>query len=170
MGGGGTLMVVNGLKLPDALVALIDRPEPIVWWVPKGGDEQWVFKGGEGGVYWAPKGDADRHDYLDMLELIRSLKEIEEETNTLPIAFHVAEYTPEEIAEWNAMFANLRGFMPFITDFSQIVQFGYAGDGAAYCFDYRENPDEPSIIHWADGYWRRVAPHFRYFIDLFEPQ
>jgi hypothetical protein len=162
-------MTVNGLKLPDAFVALIDRPEPIVWWVPKGGNEQWVFRGGEGGVHWAPKGDAAPHDYLDDLELIGSLATIEEETNGLPVAFHIAEYTPEEIAEWNAERANRRGFIPFITDFSQIVQFGYAGDGAAYCFDYREDPDEPSIIHWNDGYWRRVAPSFQQFNGLFEP-
>src|SRR5262245_58720468 len=126
-------MTVNGLTLPEAFVALIDRPQPIVWWVPKGGNERWVYLGGEGGVYWVPEVTPENHDYIDILELIRSLETIEKETNLLPLAFDIAAYTPEEIAEWNAQEAQRRGFIPFITDFSQLVQFGYAGDGAAYC-------------------------------------
>lgn len=162
-------MTVNGLKLPDAFVALIDRPEPIVWWNPKGGDERWIFRGGEGGFYWVPEGTHDHHDYLDVLQLIASVETIIEKTNLLPWAFFVDDYTPEEIAEWNADYDHVAGFIPFITDFSGIIQFGYAGDGAAYCFDYRENADEPSVIHWNDAYWRRMAPNFQTFIGWFEP-
>src|SRR5438034_453169 len=108
-----------------------------------------------------------RRDGDFIWELIFSLLDacLFELAGCLPVAFRVAETAPEEIAEWDAESANRRGFIPFITDFSEIVQFGYAGDGAAYCFDYRENPDEPSIIHWNEAYWRRVAPHFQYFLD-----
>src|SRR5215213_9183122 len=43
-------MTVNCLTLPDPFVALIDQPEPTLWWIPKGGDERWVYRGGEGGA------------------------------------------------------------------------------------------------------------------------
>jgi hypothetical protein len=165
-------MTVNGLRLPDAFVALIDRPEPLTDWVLKGGDQAWIYKGGEGGLYWIPSGDAfDSADPLWCLSTYRfkSLAEIEEATGKLPVTFHVAEYTAEEIAEWDAEYAHLPGFLPFISDFSRIVYFCDNGMAEALCFDYRQNPDEPSVIHWDEAYWRRFAPNFDYFISLFEP-
>jgi hypothetical protein len=161
-------MTANDLKLPEAFVALVDRPKPLVYWEPKGGPNAWMFKGGEGGLYWVPKGDADSDDILPGLILPRSLAQIEEETNKLPVRYHLDDYTPEEIAKGDAEDADLPGFIPFISDFSQIVVFGHNDMGEDYCFDYRENPDGPSIIHWNDSYWRRVAPNFDAFISLFE--
>src|SRR5207245_5850939 len=132
--------------LPEAFVSLIDRPGPFVWWVAKGDPKQWIFRGGEGGVYWVPEGTPDCHESLDSLLLSESEGRIETETNQLAINFHVAEYTPEEIAEGNAEYDHLPGFIPFITDFSRIVQFGRDGCEDAYCFDYRDYRDEPSPI------------------------
>jgi hypothetical protein len=39
-------MTVNGLKLPDAFVRLIDRPQPLIHWLVKGDPEAWIYKGG----------------------------------------------------------------------------------------------------------------------------
>src|SRR5260370_38867353 len=130
-------MTVNGLKLPDAFVALIDRPEPLSYWTPKGDNEAWTYKGGEGGLYWIPKDDPDSGDWLADLELFKSLAEVEEKTNRLSVTLHLSEYTPEEIAEWDARYAKRRGWIPFITDFSKIVCCGQTDLGEAYCFDYR---------------------------------
>jgi hypothetical protein len=161
-------MTINGLKLPDDFVALIDRPKPLIHWDPKEGNLAWTYKGGEGNRYWVPNSDSESDDWLDSLQLFESLSEVEEETNNLPVTFHVAEYTPEEIEEGNARYAHLPGFLPFITDFSKIVYFGNTASREAFCFDYRENAGEPSIIHWDDAYWRRFAPDFSSFMSLFE--
>jgi SMI1/KNR4 family protein SUKH-1 len=163
-------VIVNGLKLPAAFVALIDRPQPIVWWIPKGGRKRWIYKGGEDGLYWIPTSDTDSDDGLESLLLLWSLTEVEEKTNRLPVAFHIAEYTPEEIAKMDARSAHKPGFLPFITDFSQIVRFGSMGEDEDCCFDYRENGDEPSIIRWNEAYWRREAPNFDAFISLFDDE
>jgi hypothetical protein len=162
-------MTVNGLKLPDAFVALIDRPKPLGWWVAKGDPRRWIYRGGKDGVYWVPEGTPDHYNWLDDLRLIERVAWVEYQTNRLPDAFHIAEYTSEVIAKWDAVWGNRPGFIPLITDFSRIVQFGEDGESAAYCFDYRDNPDEPSIIHWNDGYWRRFAPNFDTLISWFEP-
>jgi hypothetical protein len=60
------------------------------------------------------------------------------------------------------------GFIPDITDFRAIVCFGIAGDGAPFCLDFREDPQNPSIIWWDDVYWRRIAPDFVTFLGLFD--
>jgi hypothetical protein len=145
-------MMVNGLKLPESFVKLIDRPEPLDYWI---GDEEGV--------------DAYGHQLGDDLWLFDSLAEIEEETNRLPDDFHVASLTPETIEKWHVAYMQHPGFIPYITDFSRIVSFGKTPSGERYCFDYRENPHEPSIIHWADAYWRRVAPTFDALISRFQP-
>jgi hypothetical protein len=147
-------MIVNGLKLPDAFVALIDRPVPEDDWVPKGGEE---------GV------DAYGHRFGGGLWLFDSLAKIEEETNRLPDYFHVATLTPERIDKWHVAYMQYAGFIPYITDFSRIVCFGRTSSGERYCFDYRDNPNIPSIIHWDDGYWRRIAPDFDALISLYKP-
>jgi hypothetical protein len=57
---------------------------------------------------------------------------------------------------------------PDIVDFSGILCFGSAGDGAPFCLDYRANPEHPQIIWWDDICWRVVAPDFDTFLRLFE--
>jgi hypothetical protein len=61
------------------------------------------------------------------------------------------------------------GFIPYIDNYSQIVCFGENGMGEPYCFDFRENPEKPSIIQWDDLYWRRVAPDFETLLTLLDP-
>lgn len=162
-------MTVNGLRLPNALAALINQPEAPIRWLAKGDGEDWIYRGGEGGLYWIPRGDAECDASLPDLDLFKSLAEVEENTRRLPVTMHVAGYLPETIAAENASWSDRPGFLPFITDFSKIVHFGNTDLVVPYCFDYRENPDEPGIIQWNFAYWRRFAPNFDYFMSLFEP-
>lgn len=60
-----------------------------------------------------------------------------------------------------------RGMIEDIKDFDQILWFAIAGDGSPFCLDYRDNPQEPSVIWWDDTCWRRLAPSFRDFCVLF---
>jgi hypothetical protein len=60
------------------------------------------------------------------------------------------------------------GFVPDILDFAPIVCFGMSADGAPFCFDFRQDVHNPSIIWWEDAYWRRIAPNFEAFLDLFD--
>jgi hypothetical protein len=69
-----------------------------------------------------------------------------------------------EPSEW----ANAPSFIPDILDFSKIVSFGMAADGAPFCFDFRERVEHPSVIWWADAYWKRIAPDFEAFVELFD--
>ncbi|GLO44966.1 SMI1/KNR4 family protein [Pseudomonas putida] len=58
------------------------------------------------------------------------------------------------------------GAIPDIVDFERILCFGTSGDGASFCFDFRQNP--PSIIWWDDDHWRILAKNFKDFIALFD--
>ena len=59
------------------------------------------------------------------------------------------------------------GYIPDITDFTEVVCFGISGDGAPFCFDFRVNREQPSVIWWDDVHWRRIAPDFGTFLQLF---
>ncbi|MCY1455342.1 hypothetical protein D9M71_724710 [compost metagenome] len=58
--------------------------------------------------------------------------------------------------------------LPDITDFDFIVCFAISGDGAPFCFDYRESVDNPRVIWWDDDHWRAVAPDYESFVGLFQ--
>lgn len=60
------------------------------------------------------------------------------------------------------------GAIPDIVNFEKIFCFGVSGDGASFCFDFRQSP--PSIIWWDDDHWRILAENFKDFIELFEDQ
>lgn len=59
------------------------------------------------------------------------------------------------------------GAIADITDFSNIICFGMAGDGSPFCFDYRDDRKHPSVIWWEDDHWRKIADSFEDFIALF---
>lgn len=99
----------------------------------------------------------------ELCDIYDSELKIIEETNDL-LKYFSSDGFYGEPSEWE----NEPGFIPDITDFSEIICFGVAGDGAPFCFDYRNKSSEsPSIIWWNDAYWRRIAPNFEVFIDLF---
>jgi hypothetical protein len=87
---------------------------------------------------------------------------IEQATTRLPDGF------PTEEASEPDDFAGQPGYIPYITDFTAIIEFGISGDGSPFCLDYREDSARPSIIWWDDVYWRRLAPTFEEFISLFD--
>ena len=59
------------------------------------------------------------------------------------------------------------GAIDDILEFERIMAFAISGDGAPFCFDFRENEVCPSVIWWDDVYWRRIAPDFDSFCLLF---
>jgi hypothetical protein len=146
-------MLLNGFKLPDSFVALIDRPQPELSWALIGMEE--AVEEGE------PFGDPV------IVELYkRGL--IEEETSQLPKTFRMGGSLPEEIEALDDENRDEPGFIPTLTDFSQTVCFGRTPSGELFCFDYRENRDEPSVIYWNDSYWQWLAPNFDTFISRYQ--
>lgn len=113
---------------------------------------------------WPLRADVDHYGHFWQSELghvHESAVEIDRATSQLPVGF---EPEPEGEDE----FASDPGYIPYINDFSQVVEFAISGDGSPYCLDYRDKKDEPSVIWWDDVYWRRVAPTFADFIALFD--
>ena len=114
---------------------------------------------------WPLRRERDHYGNLwesELGEVYHSAVEIKQTTEKLPVGFDPELEGAED--EWSSA----AGFIPYINDFSKIVEFGMSGDGAPFCLDYREQPDEPSVIWWDDVYWRRVAPSFADFIALFD--
>jgi hypothetical protein len=95
-------------------------------------------------------------------KVYETVRDIERESDRLPKDFGPAA------GDFPDTCSNEPGFIPYISDFSRILAFAIAGDGAPYCFDYREQINQPSIIWWDDAYWRRVAPNFATFLGLFD--
>jgi hypothetical protein len=147
-------MVVNRLKLPESFVRFIHESEAGPWY---------------------PKVEVDAYgqpfDATDF-EAFGRLEWIEQHTADLAQYFGVGHLPADEVQRWTEKERDSPGFIPYISDFSRIVQFGRSGSGEPFCFDYRENLKEPSVIHFDDrgSHWRRVAPNFRTFIALFEPR
>jgi hypothetical protein len=78
--------------------------------------------------------------------------------------YFVDESADNEPNEWE----NEPGYIRYIKDYSKIVWFAAGGDGSPFCFDFRDNKDNPSVIWWDDAYWRRIAPDYDSFIELFD--
>jgi hypothetical protein len=143
----GWTVTVNGWELPASFAEFFER---------------------EWSTLWRPKRgvDAYGHRFTANFEPLDSLDLIQADTAYLPTGFSAKEWLPE----WIARNEGRPGFIPYIEDFSPIVQFGRQLTGSPYCFDFRESAQAPSVIFWDDGgcYWRRVAPDFDAFISLFE--
>jgi hypothetical protein len=103
------------------------------------------------------------HLETEMHSFYEDIASLQKETDALPKNF--PPYDDSE--EWDDDDKDEPGFVPYIKDFSEIVCFGMDGGAAPFCFDFRENPIEPSVIWWADVCWRRIAPNFKAFIELF---
>ena len=112
---------------------------------------------------------ADRDAYGNFLEtdlgqVYATLELIQLESSRLPEGF------PADQADITDDYASEPGFIPYITDFTHILEFAIAGDGSPFCFDYRGSLAQPSIIWWDDTYWRCLAPSFDAFLALFDLQ
>ncbi len=65
--------------------------------------------------------------------------------------------------------AGVPGGIADIVDFSLVVWFGASSEGEPFCFDFRDDERNPSIICW-DGealYWRRIAPDFEALLGVY---
>ena len=98
----------------------------------------------------------------DLGEVFDTFERIKKETDELPKGFEADGYYGEPSPDLEGP-----GAISDILDFSKIVCFAISGDGSPFCFDYREDIDEPSVIWWDDVYWRQVAPNFESFLSLF---
>jgi hypothetical protein len=139
------LMVVKGFQLPEAFVRLVD-------------DGGMTFNN----MDFPNPVNAYGNPWDAHLELHLSQADIERDTRLLENMREDPNEPPPSSPE------HCPGFIPYIDDYSKIVSFGVSGSGEPYCFDFRENPDKPSIIQWHDVYWRRVAPDFETLLTLFE--
>ena len=141
-------MRVRGLALPSEFVSCIERG------VLRRERGSWPLRSGRDafGNQWE----------AELGEIYETIAVIERESDMLPKHF------APDTANLPEMFSDRPGFIPYISDFSRVLTFAMAGDGAPYCFDFRECSDQPSVIWWDDAYWRRVAPNFITFLDLFD--
>ena len=142
-------MKINGLKLPDLFVQ--DARE---------GKFQREFGS------WQLKENVDafgNHLEADIGQVYIEADLIIRETKNLPKYFAPDGFygEPDEDCEKKP------GFIPDIIDFSKIICFAISGDGSCFCFDFRDDKDNPSIIWWDDIYWRQISPDYETFVILF---
>ena len=146
-------MGVNGLRLPDAFVRAVQE--------------------GRTARIWHLKHNRDAYGnrlYSSIGAIYRNETTIANETADVAEVRMNDEETLETLASEEDPYANDPGFVPYITDFSKILCFGHAGDGAPFLFDFRDDPEWPSVLYWDDVYWRRIAPDFESFLDLFREE
>ena len=141
-------MVINGLPLPLEFVASV---------------QQDMFRRKQG--CWELIQDTDAYGLpleTDLTSVYKDELHILEQTQRLTRDF------PPDVLDGPDPSEDMPGFIPYITDFSQIVCFGVSGEDAPFCFDYRANDQSPEVIWWEDVFWRRIAPHWASFIALFD--
>lgn len=142
-------MTINGLIIPDALVAALERR---------------LFRRSFGG--WRVRSDQDAFGNFwegDIGEVYETQQQIEKQTAKLPKDFQPDAYYGESLPEVAGPAA-----IPDILDFSKIICFAMGGEAEPFCLDYRDSPDRPRVIYWDDTYWRVVAPDFESFLALFD--
>ncbi|MDR2187634.1 MAG: SMI1/KNR4 family protein [Azonexus sp.] len=139
-------MEIQGLLLPRGFVSCIERG---------------VLRRKQGSWQLRKPFDAYGNPLETELSTVyESIEQIERESDRLSLDF------PADIDDSPDPFCAIPGFIPYITDFRQILAFAASADGAPFCFDYRDGM-EPTIIWWADAYWHRIAPSFSEFLGLF---
>lgn len=144
-------MEINGFKLPLAFVQDLEN-------------QNFLREYGS----WQLRSNANAYGEPLETELgcvFETETQIQQETNALPGGY--INIPRNEIEEYTRMFGRAPGEIPYIWDFSHIICFAIAADGAPFCFDYKENAQEPSVIWWADAYWQRIAPSYKSFVGLF---
>jgi hypothetical protein len=143
-------MIINGFQLPSSFVSFA-----------KNG----ALKREKGS--WQLKEEIDAYGYpleTELSEIYEDSEAIMRATNELP-----TDFQPDGCyGEPDGPGKNIPGHIPDIIDFSEVICFGANSEDAPYCFDYRDDTNNPSIIFWADAYWRRIAPDFDSFIGLFD--
>lgn len=147
-------MVVNGFELPETFVQLLE-----------------AIRRGEAPREWELKEDVDAYgqpwDLTDRwipLQILYYPKEIQAERNRMLSGFlHEGRFSHLP------RYAQQPGYLADFTGVANFVPFGQSSEGlTTYAFDFGTDPKEPSVVYW-DQYWRRVAPNFQAFKELFVP-
>jgi hypothetical protein len=142
-------MTVNGLRLPDSFVKLCQE-------IREGKTEEvWLLTGADVDAFGNRLSNTD-------VEFLTDAEKIQKETDYLLQRFQAGRFRadPDD--------AQRSGFVK-ITNVAKFVWFGTVGSGEPFCFDFGQDPEEPSIVTWNDAYWQRVAPDFQTFLSLFAP-
>jgi hypothetical protein len=142
-------MTINGHQLPDAFLEAI---------------RSGVLKREVGA--WELRSECDAFGQpleTELAEVFDTADAIASATEELPEGFEANDAYGESLTETYGPSA-----IPDILDFSDIVCFGMAADGAPFCFDFRDAQLDPRVIWWDDVYWRVVAPNFAGFLALFD--
>lgn len=157
------MMIVNDLRLPASFEAFLKNHPKRVWELKKHVD-----------AYGLPLVDTYGRPLRVQFEPYDTLEEIKKNTAVVVRSFgrmvDLSRFDPERRERVRAdLEAERPSNLPTITDYSQIVQFGCSPGMPPFCFDFRENLQEPSVIHMPMGQlrWRRMAPNFETFICLF---
>ena len=95
-------------------------------------------------------------------QAFNTVDQIEEETNKLSKNFQLDGCYGE-----SPVYSELPGHIDDITNSTEIVCFAMSSDGSLFCFDFREQKNDPSVIWRDDCYWRVIAPNYGVFIKLF---
>jgi SMI1/KNR4 family protein SUKH-1 len=153
---GGTMMTAKGLRFPASFVQFFKEQRYSNWDLKE-------------------NVDAYGHPLETDFEPLDTAERMKQNTAELAKYFgppdqHREGITPEVLKMVQQQIAKDPSFLFDITDFSKIVQFGRSAGGAPFCFDYRGDLQEPSVILHDDrhGRWRRLAPNFDTFLSLFE--
>src|SRR5579871_1576584 len=113
------MLVVHGFTLPASLARFINR------------------SGVQAAVYisWLPKENLDAYGNewrTAPMEVFIGQQILSGWAPGLPNTPRLASETEEQVAERNAAAADRPGFIPWITDFSRIIQFAQNSAGEAY--------------------------------------
>src|ERR1051326_3486585 len=129
-------MMVNGLALPASFEQFIEG-----------------HKGQR--VQWLPKDDLDAYgnDWTGPMEFFANPEEMAYWTERLRelLGGETEEQVAEREREGLKFLDQLPGSIPWITDFSPIVEIGLDDTGSKYCLDFRSDPRNPSVICYDHG-------------------
>jgi hypothetical protein len=158
------MMIVNGLSLPASFEGFLKQHPVRIWDLKETID-----------AYGQPLVDRHGRPYRVQFRPTDTLEQIEMFTAMMArdfVRMVDPRYFNPEIHERQSadLVAERPGFLPPITDYSQIVQFGRSPLGKPFSFDFRENIQEPTVIYLpkAEIRWRRLAPTFETFRCLLE--
>jgi hypothetical protein len=117
--------------------------------------------------FWALRENRDAFGHplvTELQEFYHLPGTIEQETAMLPLYYRIGGYYARSV---NAA-PDCAGAIPNILDFSRILCFAVSEQGFPFCLDYRDPAEPPSVIFWDRACWRRIAPDFESFLDLFD--
>jgi hypothetical protein len=128
-----------------------------------------AIRRGEAPDEWELRADLDAYGYpfrIPEIMLFTDVDQMAKETRYIAWAFREDDRLGQSDEE-----RHQPGFIQDFTGVDNFVQFGNSVTGDPVCFDFGADPQEPSVVTWthSDLYWRRIAPNFTAFMELFVP-